>query len=110
MMWASEWQGMRNKQVTIMGLLLAIAASALAQESGSGAPSTAATEAAASVSPSKATESEVREAEQGAEDIAQEPVLATAESSPDNSDIVSDEYRPTERISEDRSVSFPVDI
>lgn len=93
-----------------MSLLLAITASAWAQESGSGAPSTAPTEAAASVPPSKATESEVVGAEQGTEGIVQDPALATAESNPDNSEIVSDEYRPTERISEDRSVSFPVDI
>lgn len=101
---------MRNKHVTIMSLLLAIGASALAQESGSGAPPTAPTEITASVSPPKVTESDVVEAEQGAEDLAQEAIIATAESNSDNPEIASDEYRPTERISEDRSVSFPVDI
>ena len=101
---------MRNKRLTILALLLAAATVVFAQEN----------------DPSKTANNPVTpdEAPFDAEAVTEESAAtATAASSESNNAAVAsagseanesltatDDYRATERISEDRSVSFPVDI
>ena len=110
MMSALEWQGMRNKRLTILALLLAAATIVFAQEN----------------DPSKTASNPVTpvEAPFNAEAVTEESAVTATAASPESNNATvasagseaneslttTDDYRATERISEDRSVSFPVDI
>lgn len=132
MMSALGWQGMRNKRLAIMALLLATATVGYAQvNTATGTPG----EAVAS-SDNQSSESSSSNGDKSAMDLDQidssgntdettDGITATsplegdatenasaanAESELNESITAADDYRATERISEDRSVSFPVDI
>lgn len=110
MMSALGWQGMRNKRLTILALLLAAATVVFAQENDPSetasnpvtpveAPFDAEAAAAGSAVTATATSPKSNNA-----------AVASAGSEANESLTATDDYRATERISEDRSVSFPVDI
>ena len=132
MMSALGWQGMQNKRLAIMALLLAAATVGYAQENtATGTPG----EAVAS-SDNQSSASSSGNADRGVvgqdqihssdnTDMPANGVIATsplegdatenasaanAEPKANESITATDDYRATERISEDRSVSFPVDI
>ena len=132
MMSALGWQGMRNKRLAIMALLLATTTVGYAQENtATGTPG----EAVAS-SDNQSSESSISNGKKNAVDLDQldssgntdettdgvtatSPLegdatenasVANAEPKANESITATDDYRATERISEDRSVSFPVDI
>ena len=132
MMSALGWQGMRNKQLAITALLLAAATMVFAQEntaSGTTGKAVASSGNQSSASSSGKDDrglvdqdptgsSDSTEASAGGV-IATPPAegnapgnvpTANAEPKANESIIATDDYRATERISEDRSVSFPVDI
>lgn len=110
MMSALGWQGMRNKRLTILALLLAAATVVFAQEN----------------DPSETSSNPLTpdEAPFDAEAVTEESAVTAIAASPENNNAAvasagseanesltaTDDYRATERISEDRSVSFPVDI
>ena len=116
MMSALGWQGMRNKRLAIMALLLAEATAVWAQETISSEP------------PSKSevqTENQTSEPKSNNTDIKKmgipgsEPPDGSGQEKPTPSKVeteatrpqsAGDDYRPSRRISGDRSVKFPVDI
>ena len=132
MMSALGWQGMQNKRLAIMALLLGAATVVFAQEN------TASGTAGKAVAPSgnQGSESSSGNYDRGVVDqdpigssdntdmpangvtatsplegdATQNALAANAEPKANESIIATDDYRATERISEDRSVSFPVDI
>ena len=132
MMSALGWQGMRNKQLAITALLLAAATMVFAQEN----TESGSTGKAVASSGNQSSESSSGDDDRGVVD--QDPIgssdntdmpangvtatsplegdatenvtAANAEPKANESLTATDDYRATERISEDRSVSFPVDI
>ena len=132
MMSALGWQGMQNKRLAITALLLAAATVVFAQEN------TASGTASKGVAPSgnQGSESSSGNYDRGVvdqdpkgssenKDVPANGVIATpppegdapgnasaANAAPKRNESITatDDYRATERISEDRSVSFPVDI
>lgn len=132
MMSALGWQGMPNKRLAIMALLLATATVAYAQENS--ATDTPGEAVASSDNQSSASSSgnddrglvgkdQIDSPENTDEttdgvtatsplegDATGNASAANAESKTNESITATDDYRATERISEDRSVSFPVDI
>ena len=132
MMSALGWQGMQNKRLAIMALLLAAATVAFAQEN----TASATTGKAVASNGNQSSASSSGNADRGVVD--QDPIgssdntdmpangviatsalegdatenasAANATPKPNESITATDDYRATERISEDRSVSFPVDI
>jgi len=132
MMSALGWQGMQNKRLAIMALLLAAASVVVAQEN----TASGTTGKAAASSGNQSSESSSGDDDRGVVDqdpigssdntdmpangvtatsplegdATQNALAANAEPKANESIIATDDYRATERISEDRSVSFPVDI
>lgn len=112
MMSALGWQGMRNKRLTILALLLAAATVVFAQEND---PSETASNP---VTPGEAPFDAVAVTEESTVTVtvtatspeSNNAAVASAGSEANESLTATDDYRATERISEDRSVSFPVDI
>ena len=110
MMSALGWQGMRNKRLTILGLLLAAATVVFAQENN---PRETASNPVAPVEATVDAEAATKESAVTASAASPESnnaPVASAGSEAIESLTATDDYRATERISEDRSVSFPVDI
>ncbi len=108
MMSALGWQGMRNKRLTILALLLAAATVVFAQEND---PSETANNPVTPVeAPFDAEEVTEESAATAASPESNNAAVASAAPKPNKSLTATDDYRATERISEDRSVSFPVDI
>jgi len=110
MMSALGWQGMRNKRLTILALLLAAATVVFAQEND---PSETASNAVTPVEAPFDAEAVTEESTVTATATSPESnnaAVASAGSEANESLTATDDYRATERISEDRSVSFPVDI
>ena len=110
MMSALGWQGMRNKRLTILALLLAAATVVFAQEND---PSETASNPVTPVEAPFDAEAVTEESTVTATAISPESnnaAVASAGSEANDSLTATDDYRATERISEDRSVSFPVDI
>ena len=110
MMSALGWQGMRNKRLTILALLLAAATVVFAQDndpsetaSNPVTPVEAPLDAGAAATGSAVTATATSPKSNNA-------AVASAGSEANESVTATDDYRATERISEDRSVSFPVDI
>ena len=132
MMSALGWQGMRNKQPAITALLLAATTMVSAQENtaiGTTGKAVASSDNQSSASLSGNDDRGLVDQDQiGSSentDVPADSVIATsplegdatentsaANSEPKANESITatDEYRATERISEDRSVSFPVDI
>ena len=132
MMSALGWQGMRNKQLAITALLLAATTMISAQENtaiGTTGKAVASSDNQSSASLSGNDDRGLVDQDQiGSSentDVPADSVIATsplegdatentsaANSEPKANESITatDEYRATERISEDRSVSFPVDI
>lgn len=132
MMSALGWQGMRNKRLAIMALLLATATVGYAQENtatGTPGEAPASSDNQSSASSSSNGDKSAVDLDQidssGNTDETTDGVTATsplegdatenasaanAEPKANESITATDDYRATERISEDRSVSFPVDI
>ena len=132
MMSALGWQGMQNKRLAITSLLLAAATVVVAQEN----TASGTTGKAAASSGNQSSESSSGDDDRGVVDqdpigssdntdmpangvtatlplegdATQNALAANAEPKANESIIATDDYRATERISEDRSVSFPVDI
>jgi hypothetical protein len=108
MMSALGWQGMRNKRLTILALLLAAATVVFAQENDpSETASNPVTPVEAPFDAEAVTEERTVTATSPESNNA---AVASAGSEANESLTATDDYRATERISEDRSVSFPVDI
>jgi len=110
MMSALGWQGMRNKRLTILALLLAAATVVFAQEND---PSETASNPVTPVEAPFDAEAVTEESTVTATATSPESnnaAVASAGSEANESLTATDDYRATERISEDRSVSFPVDI
>jgi len=110
MMSALGWQGMRNKRLTILALLLAAATVVFAQEND---PSETASNPVTPVEAPFDAEAVTEESTVTATPTSPESnnaAVASAGSEANESLTATDDYRATERISEDRSVSFPVDI
>ena len=132
MMSALGWQGMQNKRLAIMALLLAAATVVFAQEN----TASARTGKALASSGNQSSASSSGNADRGVlgqdqidssdntdmpangvtatspleGDATENASAANAEPKANESLTATDDYRATERISEDRSVSFPVDI
>lgn len=132
MMSALGWQGMQNKRLAIMALLLAAATVVFAQEN----TASATTGKALASSGNQSSASSSGNADRGVVgqdqihsfdntdmpangvtatsplegDATENVSAANAEPKANESITATDDYRATERISEDRSVSFPVDI
>ena len=87
------WRNMQSKRWRGVVFAVVLAASATAQEPATADPSPEAND----------------EAVQGALESA-EPITPSESPSSESASQAVDTYTPTERISEDRSVSFPVDI
>ena len=132
MMSALGWQGMQNKRLAIMALLLVAASIVFAQDN----TASGTTGKAVASNDKQSSESSRNNDDMGVLD--QDPIgssentdmpangvtatsplpgdatgsasAANAEPKPNESITATDDYRATERISEDRSVSFPVDI
>lgn len=99
---------MRNKRLTILALLLAAATVVFAQENGpSETASNPVTPVEAPFDAEAVTEESTATATSPESNNA---AVASAGSEANESLTATDDYRATERISEDRSVSFPVDI
>lgn len=105
-----EWQGMQNKQLPIMAIFLTVATVVYAQENTSAeTPSKSVAPADAVLNTGTAPEESAATARPGSPESGDAAVTST-ESEANESLTATDDYRATERISEDRSVSFPVDI
>jgi hypothetical protein len=112
MMSDSGWPDMPNKHIVMLSIFLATAAAAIGQE---GSPATESespveTPAAASTNDtddeiSDEVQTQALESTSTQDSNATEPEMSSGETN-----SAADRYRPTERISEDRSVSFPIDI
>ena len=132
MMSALGWQGMRNKQLAITALLLAATTMVSAQENtaiGTTGKAVASSDNQSSASLSGNDDRGLVDQDQiGSSENTDVPAGGVIETSPLEGDAkenasaanaepkasesitATDDYRATERISEDRSVSFPVDI
>jgi hypothetical protein len=132
MMSALGWQGMRNKRFTVIAILLTAATVVFAQENtASRSPGKTVAPSGNQSSASLNSTGDKRVADQdqidsnngtnaSANDLTATSPLegdatenvtaANAEPKANESLTATDDYRATERISEDRSVSFPVDI
>ena len=132
MMSALGWQGMQNKRLAIMALLLAAASIVFAQDNTASDTTGKAVASRGNQSSGSSSGNDDRGvvdqdpiASSDNTDMSGNGVTATsplagdatgsasaanAEPKANESIIATDDYRATERISEDRSVSFPVDI
>ena len=111
MMSDSGWPDMPNKHVVMLSIFLATAAAAIGQEGSPVTESESPVETpAASINDtddeiSDEVQTQALESTSTQDSNATEPEMSSGETN-----RAADRYRPTERISEDRSVSFPIDI
>jgi hypothetical protein len=110
MMSDSGWPDMPNKHIVMLSIFLAAAAAAVGQE---GSPATGSESAGETQAVASTTDAEISDEvqTQALESASTEDSNVTEpEISSTETNSAPDRYRPTERISEDRSVSFPIDI
>ena len=112
MMSDSGWPDMPNKHIVMLSIFLAAAAAAVGQEGSpaTGSESAGKTQAVASKNDaddkiSDEVQTQALESASTQDSNVTEPEISSTETN-----SAPDRYRPTERISEDRSVSFPIDI
>lgn len=112
MMSDSGWPDMPNKHIVILSIFLAAAAAAVGQEGSpaTGSKSPVKTQAVATTTDtddeiSDEVQIQALESTSTEDSNVTEPEISSTETN-----SAPDRYRPTERISEDRSVSFPIDI
>ena len=110
MMSALGWQGMRNKRLTILALLLAAATVVFAQENDPSKTASDPVTPVESLFDAEAVTEASAVTATAASPESNNAAVASAGSEATESLTATDDYRATERISEDRSVSFPVDI
>ena len=114
MMSDSGWPDMPNKHIVMLSIFLAAAAAAVGQEGSpaTGSESAGETQAVASTTDANADAEISDEVQTQALESAstQDSNVTEPEISSTETNSAPDRYRPTERISEDRSVSFPIDI
>jgi hypothetical protein len=103
---------MPNKHIVMLSIFLAAAAAAVGQEGSpaTGSESAGETQAVASTTDtddeiSDEVQIQALESTSTEDSNVTEPEISSTETN-----SAPDRYRPTERISEDRSVSFPIDI
>lgn len=108
----SGWPDMPNKHIVMLSIFLAAAAAAVGQEGSPATGSESAGETQAVVSTtdtddkiSDEVQTQALESTSTQDSNVTEPEISSTETN-----SAPDRYRPTERISEDRSVSFPIDI
>ena len=110
----SGWPDMPNKHIVMLSIFLAAAAAAVGQEGSpaTGSKSPVETQAVASTTDADADDEISDEVHTQALESAstQDSNVTEPEISSTETNSAPDRYRPTERISEDRSVSFPIDI
>jgi hypothetical protein len=107
---------MPNKHIVMLSIFLAAAAAAVGQE---GSPATGSESAGETQAVASTTDADA-DADDEISDEVQTQALESASTQDSNvtepeissteTNSAPDRYRPTERISEDRSVSFPIDI
>ena len=118
MMSDSGWPDMPNKHIVMLSIFLAAAAAAVGQE---GSPATGSESAGETQAVASTTDADAdADADDEISDEVQTQALESASTQDSNvtepeissteTNSAPDRYRPTERISEDRSVSFPIDI
>jgi len=116
MMSDSGWPDMPNKHIVMLSIFLAAAAAAVGQEGSpaTGSKSPVETQAVATMlmlmlipddEISDEVQTQALESTSTEDSNVTEPEISSTETN-----SAPDRYRPTERISEDRSVSFPIDI
>ena len=108
----SGWPDMPNKHIVMLSIFLAAAAAAVGQE-GSPATGSKSPVKTQAVDTTTDTDDEISDEVQiqALESTSTEDSNVTEpEISSTETNSAPDRYRPTERISEDRSVSFPIDI
>jgi len=112
MMSDSGWPDMPNKHIVMLSIFLAAAAAAVGQEGSPATGSESAGETQAVVSTTDTDDKISDEVQTQALESAstQDSNVTEPEISSTETNSAPDRYRPTERISEDRSVSFPIDI
>jgi len=120
MMSDSGWPDMPNKHIVMLSIFLAAAAAAVGQEGSPATGSESAGETQAVASTTDADADADADADDEISDEVQTQALESASTQDSNvtepeissteTNSAPDRYRPTERISEDRSVSFPIDI
>jgi hypothetical protein len=109
---------MPNKHIVMLSIFLAAAAAAVGQE---GSPATGSESAGETQAVASTTDADAdADADDEISDEVQTQALESASTEDSNvtepeissteTNSAPDRYRPTERISEDRSVSFPIDI
>jgi hypothetical protein len=109
---------MPNKHIVMLSIFLAAAAAAVGQE---GSPATGSESAGETQAVASTTDADAdADADDEISDEVQTQALESASTQDSNvtepeissteTNSAPDRYRPTERISEDRSVSFPIDI
>ena len=114
----SGWPDMPNKHIVMLSIFLAAAAAAVGQE---GSPATGSESAGETQAVASTTDADAdADADDEISDEVQTQALESASTEDSNvtepeissteTNSAPDRYRPTERISEDRSVSFPIDI
>ena len=113
---ALGWQGMRNKRLAIMTLLLAGATAVFAQENTSSEPpSKSEVQPENQTSEPKSNNTDIERMgmpDSGPLDgsLQEKPTPSKVETETTRPQSAGDDYRPSRRISGDRSVKFPVDI
>ena len=118
MMSDSGWPDMPNKHIVMLSIFLAAAAAAVGQE---GSPATGSESAGETQAVASTTDADAdADADDEISDEVHTQALESASTQDSNvtepeissteTNSAPDRYRPTERISEDRSVSFPIDI
>lgn len=113
---ALGWQGMRNKRLAITAILLAATTIVFAQEeTSSESPSKSEVQTENQTSELKTNNTDIERLGIPASESIDGSIPAKATSSTEETEATrpqsaGDDYRPSRRISGDRSVKFPVDI
>jgi len=116
MMSDSGWPDMPNKHIVMLSIFLAAAAAAVGQE---GSPATGSESAGETQAVASTTDADADADDEISDEVhtqalesasTQDSNVTEPEISSTETNSAPDRYRPTERISEDRSVSFPIDI
>jgi len=112
MMSDSGWPDMPNKHIVMLSIFLAAAAAAVGQEGSpaTGSESAGETQAVVSTTDTDDKISDEVQTQELESTSTQDSNVTEPEISSTETNSAPDRYRPTERISEDRSVSFPIDI
>ena len=112
----SGWPDMPNKHIVMLSIFLAAAAAAVGQE---GSPATGSESAGETQAVASTTDADADADDEISDEVhtqalesasTQDSNVTEPEISSTETNSAPDRYRPTERISEDRSVSFPIDI